>query len=213
MTKYEIHGGRPLTGQVTISGAKNAAVAILPASLLVDGICRVENVPDVSDVHVLLEILTRMGVLVRRLNRTTLELDCSHVRNMTAPYELARRIRASCYLVGALLGRFGSARVAMPGGCDFGTRPIDQHIKGFTAMGAAVSVEGGYIQADAPDGMSGGHVYLDIVSVGATINIMIGAVGPTAPQSSKTAPESPTLWMLPIFSTPWVPEFPAPAPT
>lgn len=176
MTKYEIRGGQPLTGQVTISGAKNAAVAILPASLLVDGVCQVENVPDVSDVHVLLEILTRMGVQVRRLNRTTLELNCTHVRNLTAPYELARRIRASCYLVGALLGRFGSARVAMPGGCDFGTRPIDQHIKGFVAMGAAVNVEGGYIQASAPAGMQGGHVYLDIVSVGATINIMIGAV-------------------------------------
>ena len=176
MTKYKIRGGKPLTGRVTISGAKNAAVAILPATLLVDGVCRIENVPDVSDVHVLLEILTTMGAQVRRLNRTTMEVNCTHVRNTAAPYELARRIRASYYLVGAMLGRFGRAKVAMPGGCDFGTRPIDQHIKGFVAMGASVNVEGGYIVAQAESGMQGGHVYLDVVSVGATMNIMIGAV-------------------------------------
>jgi UDP-N-acetylglucosamine 1-carboxyvinyltransferase len=151
-------------------------VAILPATLLVDGVCRIENVPDVSDVYVLLEILGGMGAQIRRLNRTTIEVDCSHVRSNAAPYELARKIRASYYLVGAMLGRFGQAKVAMPGGCDFGTRPIDQHIKGFEAMGAKVQVDSGYILAEAPDGMLGGHVYLDIVSVGATMNIMIGAV-------------------------------------
>jgi UDP-N-acetylglucosamine 1-carboxyvinyltransferase len=176
MTKYEIHGGKPLFGRVTISGAKNAAVGMIPATLLVDGVCRIENVPDVSDVYVLLEILGGMGAQIRRLNRTTIEVDCSHVRSNATPYELARKIRASYYLVGAMLGRFGHAKVAMPGGCDFGTRPIDQHIKGFEAMGANVQVDSGYILAEAPNGMLGGHVYLDVVSVGATMNIMIGAV-------------------------------------
>jgi UDP-N-acetylglucosamine 1-carboxyvinyltransferase len=149
---------------------------MIPATLLVDGVCRIENVPDVSDVYVLLEILGGMGAQIRRLNRTTIEVDCSHVRSNATPYELARKIRASYYLVGAMLGRFGHAKVAMPGGCDFGTRPIDQHIKGFEAMGANVQVDSGYILAEAPNGMLGGHVYLDVVSVGATMNIMIGAV-------------------------------------
>ena len=175
--KYVVEGGKRLEGTVTISGAKNAAVAILPATLLVDGVCRIENVPDISDVRLLLEILNNMGAKIRRLSRNTLEVDCSHVRNATAPIELVRRIRASYYLIGAELGRFGHARVAMPGGCNFGVRPIDQHIKGFEAMGATVEQEGGYVCADAPEGgLAGGHVYLDIVSVGATMNILLAAV-------------------------------------
>ena len=177
MKKYIVKGGKPLQGEVPISGAKNAAVAILPATLLVDGVCRIENVPDISDVRLLLEILNNMGAKIRRLSRNTLEIDCSHVRNATAPIELVRRIRASYYLIGAELGRFGHARVAMPGGCNFGVRPIDQHIKGFEAMGANVEQEGGYVCADAPtEGLGGGHVYLDIVSVGATMNILLAAV-------------------------------------
>ncbi len=177
MVKYIVQGGQRLNGTVTISGAKNAAVAILPATLLVDGVCRIENVPDISDVRLLLEILNNMGAQIRRLSRNTLEIDCSHVRNATAPIELVRRIRASYYLIGAELGRFGHARVAMPGGCNFGVRPIDQHIKGFEAMGATVEQEGGYVCADAPEtGLGGGHVYLDIVSVGATMNILLAAV-------------------------------------
>ena len=177
MVKYVVEGGKRLEGTVTISGAKNAAVAILPATLLVDGVCRIENVPDISDVRLLLEILNNMGAKIRRLSRNTLEVDCSHVRNATAPIELVRRIRASYYLIGAELGRFGHARVAMPGGCNFGVRPIDQHIKGFEAMGATVEQEGGYVCADAPEGgLAGGHVYLDIVSVGATMNILLAAV-------------------------------------
>ena len=177
MVKYIVQGGQRLEGAVSISGAKNAAVAILPATLLVDGVCRIENVPDISDVRLLLEILNNMGAKIRRLSRNTLEIDCSHVRNATAPIELVRRIRASYYLIGAELGRFGHARVAMPGGCNFGVRPIDQHIKGFEAMGANVEQVGGYVCADAPtEGLGGGHVYLDIVSVGATMNILLAAV-------------------------------------
>ena len=177
MIKYEINGGKRLQGTVTISGAKNAAVAILPAALLVSGSCRIENVPDISDVRLLLQILADMGVSIRRKSRHTLELDCTRVRNIVAPIDLVRRIRASYYLIGAELGRFGQAKVAMPGGCNFGVRPIDQHIKGFEALGACVDQLDGYVCADAPDGgLTGGHVYLDMVSVGATMNIMIAAV-------------------------------------
>ena len=172
-----IEGGSPLSGRVSISGAKNAAVAMLPATLLVNGVCRIENVPDISDVRLLLEILSDMGASIRRLSRNTLELDCTHVRNATAPIDLVRRIRASYYLIGAELGRFGHACVAMPGGCNFGVRPIDQHIKGFEALGALVEQSGGYVVADAPEGgLMGGHVYLDIVSVGATMNILLASV-------------------------------------
>ena len=177
MTKYVIHGGRPLFGEIDISGAKNAAVAIIPAALLVDGVCRIENIPQISDVTLILNILQDLGADVRTVNRTTVDIDCSHIRNARVPEELARKIRASYYLIGALLGRFGSAEVPPPGGCDFGGRPIDQHIKGFVAMGADVDVQGGYIHARARAGrMQGTQVYLDIVSVGATMNIMLSAV-------------------------------------
>ena len=176
MIKYIIEGGQPLHGEVTVSGAKNAAVAILPATLLVNGKCHIENVPDISDVRLLLEILSDMGAQVRRLSRNTLEVDCTRARNTTAPIDMVRRIRASYYLLGAQLGRFGHARNAMPGGCNFGVRPIDQHIKGFEAMGAMVEQSGGYVTCDAPEGgLKGGHVYLDIVSVGATMNILLAA--------------------------------------
>ena len=177
MTRYVIHGGKPLYGEIDISGAKNAAVAIIPAALLVDGSCRIENIPQISDVTLILNILQELGADVRTVNRTTVDVDCSHIRNARVPEELARKIRASYYLIGALLGRFGSAEVPPPGGCDFGGRPIDQHIKGFVAMGAEVDVRGGFIHARAEKGrMQGTHVYLDIVSVGATMNIMLAAV-------------------------------------
>ena len=177
LIKYIVQGGTKLSGSVTISGAKNAAVAILPATLLVSGPCRIENVPDISDVRLLLEILRDMGAEIHRYGRNTLEIDCSRARNATAPIELVRRIRASYYLIGVELGRFGHARVAMPGGCNFGVRPIDQHIKGFTALGADVVVEGGFIHAScqAPR-LHGASIYLDMVSVGATMNIMMAAV-------------------------------------
>ena len=177
MTKYVIEGGNPLYGNIEISGAKNAAVAILPAALLVDGPCRIENIPQISDVTLILQILRELGASVRTINRTTVEIDCSSVRNQPVPYELARKIRASYYLIGALLGRFGKAEVPPPGGCDLGGRPIDQHIKGFVAMGAQVEVQGGMIRAQAKGGrLTGGPVYLDMVSVGATMNIMLSAV-------------------------------------
>ena len=177
MNKYVIRGGRPLFGEVTISGAKNAAVGIIPAALLVDGVCRIENIPQISDVTLFFSMLEELGARVRVLNRHAVEIDSRHIHSTRAGYDLARRIRASYYLLGALLGRKGEATVAMPGGCDFGVRPIDQHIKGFTAMGASVSVEGGYITTRAQNGrMKGANVYLDVVSVGATMNIMMAAV-------------------------------------
>ena len=177
MTKYVIHGGKPLFGQIDISGAKNAAVAIIPAALLVDGVCRIENIPQISDVTLILNILQELGADVRTVNRTTVDIDCSHIRNSRVPDELARKIRASYYLIGALLGRFGSSQVPPPGGCHLGARPIDQHIKGFVAMGADVDVRGGFIHAKARSGrMVGTQIYLDIVSVGATMNIMLAAV-------------------------------------
>ena len=178
MTKYVIHGGKTLFGEVEISGAKNAAVAIIPAALMVEGVCRIENLPQISDVTLLLRILEEMGAAVRSINPHTVEIDATHIRTTRTSSELARKIRASYYLIGALLGRFGRAEVAMPGGCNFGgVRPIDQHVKGFTAMGAKVSVEaGGFIHAYAEEGrLRGANVYLDVVSVGATMNIMMAA--------------------------------------
>ena len=172
-----IRGGRELYGEITVSGAKNAAVAIIPAALLVDGVCRIENIPQISDVTLFFSILEELGARVRVLNRHAIEIDCRAIHSTRPSYDLARRIRASYYLLGALLGRFGQATVAMPGGCNFGVRPIDQHIKGFTTMGADVSVEGGFIHTAARGGrLTGAPVYLDVVSVGATMNIMMAAV-------------------------------------
>lgn len=176
MDKYVIQGGKPLYGEVEISGAKNAAVAIIPAALMVEGICRIENIPRISDTDMLLTILAEMGAKVRTINQNTVEIDCTSLRRDGAPYELMRKIRASYYLIGAMLGRFGFAKTTMPGGCNFGVRPIDQHIKGMTALGAQVEVRGGFVYADAPGGiLTGTKIYLDKVSVGATMNIMIAA--------------------------------------
>ena len=177
MTKYIVQGGKPLFGEVEISGAKNAAVAIIPAALMVDGVCRVENLPQISDVTMSLKILENLGAQIRAVNRHTVEIDSTRIHSTRTDYELARKIRASYYLIGALLGRFGHGEVAMPGGCNFGgVRPIDLHVKGFTALGARVTVEGGFIRAatDRPR-LRGASVYLDVVSVGATMNIMMAA--------------------------------------
>ena len=176
MTKYIVQGGQPLFGEVRISGAKNAAVAIIPAALLVDGVCRIENIPQISDVTALLKILEQLGAKIRFLNRSDVEIDCRRIATTQVSQELAHKIRASYYLIGALLGRFGEAEVSMPGGCNFGgVRPIDQHVKGFVAMGAEVR-EGDFICAKAESGrMKGANVYLDVVSVGATMNIMMAA--------------------------------------
>ena len=177
MTKYIVEGGRPLFGEIHISGAKNAAVAIIPAALMVSGPCRIENIPQISDVMLLLRILQDLGAKVRFLNPHAVEIDCSHLRNGRVPYETARRCRASYYMLGALLGRFGAADVALPGGCDFGgTRPIDQHLKGFRALGVQVDTQSGFVIAEAAGGrVKGTNIFLDKVSVGATINIMLAA--------------------------------------
>ena len=176
MKKYVIHGGRPLYGKIEISGAKNAAVGIIPAALLVDGVCRIENLPQISDVTLMLKMLQELGANVKMINKTTVEVDSSRVVNRQVPYESGRKIRASYYLIGALLSRFGSAEVPLPGGCDFGGRPIDQHIKGMVAMGADVDVRNGYVCAKATEGrLKGTQIYLDVVTVGATMNIMLAA--------------------------------------
>ena len=143
-----------------------------------DGVCRIENIPQISDVTMSLKILEQLGAGIRSINPHTVEIDCTHIHTTRTSYELSRKIRASYYLIGALLGRFGQAEVAMPGGCNFGgVRPIDQHVKGFTALGAKVVVEGGFIHASANTGrLKGANVYLDVVSVGATMNIMMAAV-------------------------------------
>ena len=177
MTKYIVEGGRPLFGEIPISGAKNAAVAIIPAALMVSGPCRIENMPQISDVTLLLGILQDLGAKVRYVNPHTVEIDSSGLRNNRVPYESARRCRASYYMLGALLGRFGLADVSLPGGCDFGsTRPIDQHLKGFRALGARVDTQSGFVSARAEGGrVRGANIFLDKVSVGATINIMLAA--------------------------------------
>ncbi|MDR2655290.1 MAG: UDP-N-acetylglucosamine 1-carboxyvinyltransferase [Oscillospiraceae bacterium] len=175
MEKFVIKGGCRLLGEVTISGAKNAAVAIIPAVILAEEPCVLENVPNINDVFVITHILHEMGADVKILNKSTLAINSSNIAAKEVSYEMTRHIRASYYLMGALLGRFGKACVSLPGGCDFGVRPIDQHIKGFEALGAKVSLEHGMVSIEA-DELVGGQVFFDVVSVGATMNIMLAAV-------------------------------------
>ncbi len=177
MARYEITGGTPLRGEVTISGAKNAAVAILPAALLVAGECRIENVPDISDVRILLRILEDMGAKLRYEEPGVLVIDSTNVSCTQPDAELVRQLRASYYLMGALLGRFGHAHVALPGGCNFASRPIDQHIKGFWGLGAEVTETEEYVILEpGVGGLHGSRISLDMASVGATANIMMAAV-------------------------------------
>ena len=176
MARYEIHGGNTLNGAVTISGAKNAAVAILPAALLVKGVCRIENVPDISDVRILLEIIEKMGAKVEKCEPGVVVIDSTGPISTSPDEELARKMRASYYLMGALLGRFGKAHVALPGGCNFAARPIDQHIKGFRILGADVDENENYVNLQpGPEGLQGTRINLDMASVGATINLMLAA--------------------------------------
>lgn len=176
MAIYEIKGGTPLQGEVTISGAKNAAVAILPAAILVSGKCRVENVPDISDVHILLDILRDIGAEITEEAPGTVLLDCTNITSTQPNPQLVRQMRASYYLMGALLSRFGKANVALPGGCNFASRPIDQHIKGFRALGADVEETEDYVNLSAgEEGLCGRRISLDVVSVGATVNIILAA--------------------------------------
>ncbi|HOJ79825.1 MAG TPA: UDP-N-acetylglucosamine 1-carboxyvinyltransferase [Clostridiales bacterium] len=175
MEKIIIHGRKPLKGDIYISGAKNAAVAVLPAALLIEGSCRIENLPDVKDTRILEETLTQLGAKVTFEDRNTVLIDSTDVNSYIASYDMIKSMRASYYLLGALLGRFGKAEVALPGGCDFGHRPIDQHIKGFEALGAKVVIENGMIKLSA-EKLTGNQIYLDVISVGATINLMLAAV-------------------------------------
>ena len=176
MARYVINGGKRLEGKVTISGAKNAAVAILPAALLVKGKCRVENVPDISDVRILLRILADLGAVIEYEEPSTIILDCTEIHSTRPNPELVRKMRASYYLMGALLSRFHEANVALPGGCNFAARPIDQHIKGFVALGADVDETEDYVNLkEGPYGLGGARISLDVVSVGATVNIILAA--------------------------------------
>ena len=175
MEKIVINGGQPLYGDIDVSGAKNAAVAVVYACLLVKEKIVLENIPPIVDVSVSLEILKSMGVKVKMLKKDVVEIDATEVRQGSSPADLVRRMRASYYLIGAELGRFGKASVDYPGGCDFGVRPIDQHIKAFTALGADVVVDNGRIEATTQNGMQGTEVFFDVVTVGATMNLMIAA--------------------------------------
>ncbi|MBO4941603.1 MAG: UDP-N-acetylglucosamine 1-carboxyvinyltransferase [Clostridia bacterium] len=175
MEKYVILGGAKLEGEVEISGAKNSAVALIVAALMVDGTCIIENVPPVSDTYVLIDIINQLGGNAEFIDKGVLKIDSTGLSRYEAPYEMVSKIRASSYLMGALLGKFKKARVAMPGGCDFGVRPIDFHLKGFEALGASYSTEKGGIVDIKAETLSGASIYMDQVSVGATINIMLAA--------------------------------------
>ena len=175
MDNFVINGGHELFGEVDISGAKNAAVAIIPAALLAEDTVRIENIPQISDVQLIIEILSRMGAQIKVVNKNTLDIDTTNINYQSVPYELTSHFRASYYLIGAMLGRFSKAEVALPGGCDFGVRPIDQHVKGFKMLGSQVDIIDGVVCAKA-DKLVGTPIYMDVVSVGATINIMLAAV-------------------------------------
>ncbi len=175
MEKIVIKGGIRLHGEIAVSGAKNAAVAIIPACLLIDGICRLENLPDIKDVKLFLDILKNLGASVTYVDRNTVDIDCSSVNSYEPDEGMTTKMRGSSYLLGALLGRFHQCSVAPPGGCDFGTRPIDQHLKGFRALGAECDLSYGKIHGKA-DRLVGANVYFDVISVGATVNVMLGAV-------------------------------------
>ena len=175
MEKFVIHGGKPLNGDVVIGGAKNAAVAILPATILAADKCTIENLPCISDVMASLQILSELGASIRMISKSTYEIDTTHLNCTEVSNELSRQMRASYYFLGALLGRFGAGQVAMPGGCNLGPRPIDQHLKAFSALGAKCDIQHGMVDLTA-EKLTGNQIYLDVVSVGATMNAMLAAV-------------------------------------
>lgn len=174
MEQYAIKGGNPLVGEVEIGGAKNAALAILAAAIMTDETVLIENVPDVRDTNVLIQAMESIGVIVNRIDRHTVKINASNIHDLVIEDDYIKKIRASYYLLGALLGKYKKAEVSLPGGCNIGLRPIDQHIKGFRALGADVRIEHGLIITDA-EKLLGNHIYLDVVSVGATINVMMAA--------------------------------------
>ncbi len=176
MDKIIINGGKPLYGNVAISGMKNAALPIVFACILTKSKCVIENIPIISDVAIAIDIIETMGGKIRHIDEKTVEIDTSELKYGAAPDELVSKMRASTYLIGAELGRFGRSSIGLPGGCNFGSRPIDQHIKGFKALGADVIVNDDKIVASTPNGVHSGSIYFDITSVGATINVMMAAV-------------------------------------
>ncbi len=176
MDKFVINGGKPLSGEVTISGFKNAALPIIMGCILTKDKCTIENLPVIRDVAKAFEILCAMGAKIEYINETTVTIDTTDIKQGTAPADLVAKMRGSTYILGAELGRFGKAKIAWPGGCDFGIRPIDQHIKGFEAIGAKVNIAEGYVNAQAPNGIIGNSVYFDTVSVGATCNLILASV-------------------------------------
>ena len=175
MEKLVVTGKTPLKGEVVIGGAKNSAVAILPATILIGGVCTLENVPNISDIKIICDILINMGAKINWLENNKLVIDTSKINSTNAPLDKTSKFRASYYLIGALLGKYHSAEVGLPGGCNLGARPIDQHIKGFEALGATVEVEQGKIKAEAKK-LTGNSIFLDVVSVGATINLILASV-------------------------------------
>lgn len=204
MDKFVVKGGRRLTGKVTISGAKNAAVAILPAVILSDEPCIIENVPSISDVNISLRILQEMGAVVENIGKDVYKIDPTGISKFCVPYETARKMRASYYFLGALLGKFNKARVSMPGGCPLGDRPIDQHLKAFSALGAKYTLSQGMIDLNA-EKLCGSQIFFDVVTVGATMNAMLAAVkaeGLTVIENaaknriSSISQTSSTLWEL-----------------
>lgn len=174
MEQYIIKGGNPLVGEVEIGGAKNAALAILAAAVMTDETVTIENLPDVNDINVLLEAISGIGALVQRVDRHTVRINGASIGDLNIEYDYIKKIRASYYLLGALLGKYHKAEVALPGGCNIGSRPIDQHLKGFRALGAEIDIEHGKISAEA-EKLTGKYIYFDVVSVGATINVMMAA--------------------------------------
>ncbi len=198
MEKFVINGGKPLKGEVRISGAKNAAVAVLPAVLLSDEPCVIENLPNISDVATILKAMQVLGAQIKPINKSTVEIDPRHVNSFVVSKKMAEGMRASSYFLGALLGRMNRARVAPPGGCNFGVRPIDQHIKGFEALGAKMTIENGMVDAKAKK-LTGCSIYLDVVSVGATINIMLAAAKATGLTVIENAAREPHIVDLANF--------------
>ncbi|MDE6030508.1 MAG: UDP-N-acetylglucosamine 1-carboxyvinyltransferase [Oscillospiraceae bacterium] len=192
MEKYIIKGGRPLSGEVVISGAKNAVAAILPAVILSDEPCVIENIPNISDVNITLQIMSEMGAKIRMLNKTTVEIDPAELKNLPVPYEKAKLMRSSTYFLGTLLGRFNEAHVSMPGGCNLGDRPIDQHLKCFSALGASHEIDGGMVNLHA-DKLTGSQIFFDKNSVGATINGIMAAVKAEGLTVIENAAKEPTV--------------------
>ena len=198
MEQYIIKGGATLKGEVTISGAKNAALGILAAAVMSDDDVLIENLPDVKDINVMLEAISEIGARVDRIDRHTVRINGRTISDISVDDEFIRRIRASYYFIGALLGKYRHARVPLPGGCNIGSRPIDQHIKGFKALGAEVRIESGSVIADAEQ-LRAAHIYFDVVSVGATINVMMAAVMAEGQTIIENAAKEPHIVDVPNF--------------